>query len=70
MQALGVDRKVRGKLVGWTGNEPENRGVQALGVDRKGRGKLVGCTGNESENGGGGEGASFQNLKVTGKNIK
>ena len=27
VQALGVDRKVRGKLMGWTGNEPENRGV-------------------------------------------
>jgi hypothetical protein len=42
VQALGVDRKVRGKLVGWTGNEPENRGG----------------------------GASFQNIKVTSKNIK
>jgi hypothetical protein len=26
VEALGVDRKVRGKLVGWTGNEPENGG--------------------------------------------
>jgi hypothetical protein len=43
-------------------------GVEALGVDQKVRGKLVGWTGNEPENGGGV--VSFQNLKVTSKNIK
>ena len=64
----GSENKGQAGGVDWKGTR--KWGVQALGVDQKVRGKLVGWTGNEPENWEGRGGASFQNLKVTSKNIK